>query len=268
MADFNSYNVALITIQADEELPVYLTNHHSTLLLDGKVWIPSPEINVDDLPDKSGGLGSADGNLKSIKTAVAQVLTNIAGGYPYNQIEVTVAEAVLDDSLALVSMRTHFTGLVYQSKPFLTAGFLDLVLKGWKYYTDIIGGVACTEYCFVKHFGDQMCQASVAEYPVTIDSVSGNLTTLDSVPVVQDFLFNKGFFKYNGTSIKVKYWESGLVFQTSEAVPADWVGQSVSLVVGCDKTLTTCRDIHDNEEHFSGWGYSMIDYDPRTEDGS
>ena len=145
-------------------------------------------------------------------------------------------------------------------------GYVELVIKDSKYYLDIPAGVPCTEYCFVSHFGDRLCQATVQTFPVVIDTISGNDVIVAAAPVAANFLFNKGFFKLNGTSIKVKFWESGTTFQTSEQMPASWAGRVVELVSGCDKSLTSCRDIHDNEEHFSGWGYSMVDYNPQYEE--
>jgi hypothetical protein len=173
-------------------------------------------------------------------------------------------DAELDDSLALVSSNTLFNGLVYQASA--GNGLLTIVIKNTKYYMDTLVGQPCSEQCFVAYFGDKMCQAVVQDFPVTIDSISGLDVTLISTPSVVDFLFHKGYFKLNGTSIKIKYWESGLVFQTSEPMPNTWEGLSVTLVAGCDKLRETCRDIHDNEEFFSGWGYIMVDYNAQFED--
>jgi hypothetical protein len=191
----------------------------------------------------------------------------MGGGYPYNQVKITITEVVLDDALSPVSQNILFNGLVYQATTSTGTGLLTIVLKNNKYYMDTLAGQPCTEQCFVAHFGDKMCQAVVQEFPVVIDSISGNDVTLISTPAAVDFLFNKGYFKLNGTSIKIKFWESGLVFQTSEPMPDTWAGLSVTLVAGCDKLIKTCRTIHDNEEFFSGWGYSMIDYNAQFEDG-
>lgn len=263
--DNYSYTVALVTLEADGESPVYLTNRQQNVAVDGDLYIASPEMDLG-LPTQGGDLSASDGDIKMLK-ASSGVLANMAGGYPYNQIKVTVREVVLDASLIVTDSNILFTGLVYQAESLTGTGYMNLVIKDWKYYTDVVAGVPCSEQCYVSYFGDKMCQATVQEFPVTIQVITGNDVVVVSVPVVVDFLFNKGYFKLNGTSIKIKYWESGTTFQTSEPMPASWDGQVVTLVSGCDKLLATCRDIHNNEEFFSAWGYSMVDYNSQTEDG-
>lgn len=268
--DAYSFKVGLVKIQADEDTPMYLTSHAQTLtlLVDGatNIYRASPEMDLSDLPTKSGAATSQEGTISDISISLGGALNSIAAGYPYNQIQVIVTEAELDFDFNIIATRRQFTGLVYQAKPKIFTGMLALVIKDWKYYLDIPGGMPCTENCYVKYFGDRLCQAPVAEYVVDIDSISGYDVTLVSVPSVVDFLFNKGYFRFRGTSIKIKHWESGTVFQTSEAMPISWVGQAVTVVAGCDKTLQTCRDIHNNEANFTAWGINMVDYNPQFED--
>lgn len=267
MSDSYAYKVGLVRIQADAEPPIYLTNADQNLTIGSNVYMSSPEMDLTQLPTKSGAATSQEGRIENISTLAAS-LTNIAGGYPYNQITVAVSEVELDDDLNVVSTREHFNGLVYQAENKMHNGVVDLVIKDWKYYLDIPGGVSCTEDCYVKYFGDAMCQAIVQQFPVVADIIDGHSVQLASVPAVVDFFFNKGYFELNGTTIKIKYWESGLIFQTTEAMPASWLGQTMAVVAGCDKKLATCRDIHNNEINFSGWGYSMVDYNPQFEEPS
>ena len=267
MSDSYVLKVGLVKIEADGEAPVYLTNFDQNLTISGGVYLSSPAMDLTQLPSKSGAATAPEGRIDNIITSPS-VLANIAAGYPYNQIKVTVSEAELDDTLSVTATQVHFNGLVYQSENKLVSGHINLVIKDWKYYLDIPGGIPCTENCFVKYFGDALCQAAVLSYPVVPSLIDGYSTTIVSAPAVVDWFFNKGYFELNGTSIKVKYWESGNVFITSEAMPSSWLGQTITLVAGCDKRLETCRDIHNNEEHFSGWGYSMVDYNPQFEESS
>lgn len=264
--DAYRYSIGLVVIEADGEDPVYLTNRQENIIIDGNLYVASPEMELD-LPNQGGDMSASDGAIKALK-AQSGILANISGGYPYNQIKVTIREVELNDALVVQDSNILFTGLVYQSESLSHAGFLTLIIKDWKYYTDVPAGEPCTEQCWVAYFGEpKMCQATVQEFAVTVDAVDGNVVVLGSVPSVVDFLFHKGYFKLRGTSIKIKFWESGTIFQTSEPMPSSWVGEAITLVAGCDKLLATCRDIHDNEENFSGWGHSMVDYNSQTEDG-
>lgn len=264
----DSYRTAyvLVEIVADGDTE-YLTNYPDTLTVDTYTYSPQPQM-VLDIPEKTGSAGGSEGSIKNLESPRSMVLAKIAGGYPYNQVTLTIKEIWVDDSLTVTNTWTHFNGKLYQKESLIQSGLLNLTIKDWKYYTDMPGGVPCTEFCFVSRFGDKICGASVPTYPVTILAISETDVVVDSVPTVQDFLFNKGYFKYDSTTIKVKFWESGTTFQTSEPIPASWEGLVVELVAGCDKTLTTCRNIHDNEENFSGWGYSMVDYNPLYEEPS
>jgi hypothetical protein len=257
-----------VTIEADDEIPLYLTNRQESTQVGLFTYNPAPNMELD-LPAQGGNASGAEGKIEGLSLNYS-VLANMAGGYPYNQIKVTIQEAELDFDLNLISSRTLFNGLVYQSETSTGTGLLKMVLKDTKYYMDTTAGQPCSEQCFVAFLGDKMCQAVVPDFTVTIDTIVGNDVTLISTPSgpsIKPFLFNKGYFKLNGTSIKIKYWESGLVFQTSEPMPDTWAGLDVLLVAGCDKLRETCRDIYDNEINFSGWGYSMVDYNAQFEDG-
>lgn len=267
MADSYSFKVGLVKVEADAEPVVYLTNNAKSFFVGADLYTASPEMDLTQLPVKSGAATAQEGRIDNI-SVLSPVIANIAGGYPYTQIKVEVSEVELDEDFNVLATHVHFNGLVYQSSPSITTGKLSLIIKDWKYYTDITAGFPCTEQCFVKHFGDTLCQAVVNTYPVVPSGISGYVVILTAVPSVVDRYFNKGYFNYKGTSIKIKYWETGTSFITSEAMPASWEGQTINLVAGCDKQLETCRTIHNNEEHFSGWGYSMIDYDPQFEDPS
>jgi len=140
---------------------------------------------------------------------------------------------------------------------------MNIIFKGWKYYTDITAGLPCTEQCAWGALGNRGCGASVVEEEHTVDSVSGyTLTITDSLVDTRAFLFNKGYIEKGGARIKIKYHETGNTFQLSKPAPATWVGSTITIYSGCDRQLSTCRDVYDNEERFMGLGVAMVDYNP------
>ncbi|PCJ18271.1 MAG: hypothetical protein COA96_16760 [SAR86 cluster bacterium] len=48
-------------------------------------------------------------------------------------------------------------------------------------------------------------------------------------------------------------------FSLTRQPPTEWAGQALTLVPGCDGTISTCRDVHDNETRFTGFGFGAPD---------
>lgn len=54
-------------------------------------------------------------------------------------------------------------------------------------------------------------------------------------------------------------------FSLMRQPPAEWAGQALTLVPGCDGNIITCRDVYDNEERFTGYGYATPTRNPLYE---
>lgn len=260
--DSASYTVALVKIVANED-ELLLTDHYTELTIDADIYLSCPSMAFD-LPEQVGDFSDTEGNIKSLRDTFPTI-AKIAGGYPYNSVKITVSEATLNTSFVPTDTRVLFDGMLYTSKRGLSSGYVDFVIKNWKYYTNITGGTVCTENCAVKSFGDKICKALVLNDDVQITDISENIVTVDTAPSGVNFLYNKGYLSYEGINIKVLYWESGDQIQTKIPVPDSWLGQTVKIYAGCDRSIQTCRDIHSNEANFYGLGISMVDYNPLTE---
>jgi hypothetical protein len=260
--DSVSYTVALLDIRANSD-ELYLTDHYTELPAGANIYLSCPSMEFD-LPEQVGDFTSTEGSIKNLQD-IFPIVAQIAAGYPYNKIEITVTEAVLDDSFSVVSSNVLFDGLLYTSERQIASGYVNFIIRNWKYYTNITGGNPCSENCSVKYFGDDICKASVTTSDVQITDISDDLITVSPAPTGVNFLYNKGYISFNGINIKILHWESGDVIQTKLPVPGDWLGQTITVNSGCDRSLTTCRDIHNNEINFYGLGISMVDYNPLTE---
>lgn len=260
--DSEKYTVALVKIVANED-ELLLTDNYEPLEIGTDIYLSCPSMDFE-LPEATADLSENEGKIKSLKDSFP-LLFKIAAGYPYNKVAVTVTEATLDSSFAVTASNVLFDGLLYSSHRGLGTGDIDFLLRNWKYYMDILGGVPCTEHCGVKYFGDNICKKGVASHTAQITDITGDGITVSPAPVGVDFLYTKGYIALNGINIKVRYWESGATLQLSSEAPADWLGQTISIHAGCDRTLKTCREIHDNESNFYGLGISMADYNPQME---
>lgn len=260
--DSASYTVALVRILANED-ELLLTDHYTPLAVGADLYLSCPSMEFN-LPEQVGDFSDSDGDIKSLKDTFP-VIAKIASGYPYNTVRVTVTEAVLDSSFAVVSSNVLFKGMLYTSKRGLASGYVDFVIKDWKYYTNITGGTTCTENCSVRNFGDKVCKKTVLQEDVQVVNISDDFITVSPAPSGMAFLYNKGYLQFEGVNIKILYWESGDTIQTKRPVPDSWLGRTITLFAGCDRSLQTCRTIHNNESNFYGLGISMVDYDPRVE---
>ena len=266
MADTNLHTVIAVNLVVGTSKSAYLTNAGFNLDYDGNTYINS-ESMILEIPNISGTISSQDCKIKSVYI-LGGFLTELSNHAPFNKIEVEIIELELDiDTSAVLSERFLFNGLVYQVAPLSLVGYMDILCKDWKYYTDITAGIPCTEQCVWQYFGGKGCGASQTVENHTVDTVDAFVITIgedliDTTPL----LFNKGYIEFEDIRIKIKYHNTGRDFQMSSPPPSSWAGQIVAIYAGCDRKLSTCRDIHDNELNFFGVGYSMIDYHPIYEE--
>lgn len=260
MADSESYSVILLSLYAGASGGVYITNSIEDIDYGGNTYVTMPALEVD-FPPVSGSLDAPDCKIKGL-TIQGSFLTELSNHAPFSSIEVHILDATIDLATGAVSSVSYpFSGLVYQAVPMPLIGTMDIICKDWKYYMDITAGMPCTEQCAWQYLGGKGCGVSVHSEPQVVDSVSGLSLVVDGpLADTTTLLFNKGYVEYEGMRIKIKYHSSGLSFQMSKAPPSDWVGKTVTLYAGCDRSLNTCKNIHNNEANFLGLGYAMVDY--------
>ena len=265
MADTNLHSVTVVSFVVNTSEAVYLTNAGFNVDYDGNTYINSESIEFD-IPEISGMMGAPDCKIKHIHI-LGGFLTELSNHAPYNKIEVSIIELELDTETGAVEGEHFlFNGLVYQVAPQSLIGYMDIICKDWKYYTDITAGVPCTEQCAWQYFGGKGCGAYVINEAHSIVTVSGYLVTIgeDLINTTAQ-LFNKGYIEFEDIRIKIKYHNTGRDFQLSKAAPSSWLGKTVTIYAGCSRSLDVCKSIHNNEVQFLGLGHSMVDYHPMFE---
>jgi len=264
--DTQLYSVTTVTIEASPSEIIRFCNRSENLVLNDDIYFSAPAA-LFDVTRERAAVESDEFVVANIPSDVG-IMAQITGHMPYSRIDVTVIEYVLDSALEILDTRYIFRGLITTATPSLSAPYTTLVCRNPLYYLDVSVGVPCTEYCAASYFGEPLtCGAIVQHTPIYIDSVDlYNATIVDDQTGVTQYFWNKGYFEYLGTRIKIKFWQAGQVFQTSKPVPASSVGRQVELFSGCDRRLQTCRNIHNNEINFFALGHSMQDYDPGREE--
>lgn len=260
--DQSKYSVLLISLEASSEEGEYITNAGYSIVYDGHVFRNEQALEVR-LPEISGDLGTSECKIAGVRTE-GVFFGHLSNNYPFSKVRVIIKELDRDiDTDAFVAERVLFDGLVYQSAPIPLKGYMEIICREWKYYTDIVAGVPCTEMCSWSYLGGRGCGVAPVLEVHTVESVSGlNLTIVDSLSDTRDFLFNKGYIEYLGGRIKIKYHQTGKTLQMDKAPPSSWIGKEVNVFSGCDRQLKTCRTIYNNESNFLGLGIAMVDYNP------
>jgi hypothetical protein len=253
MIDTSLTSVVLVSLEASSLEGAWLTSNDSPVVSGGRTYVSVPSMDIAEISNK-GDLSDNEVKIDGVPI-LPGFLSLIAGHMPYSKVEVKIIEVVGG------IVTNHYRGLLYQAEPEYGTGYIRLICKELKYYTDITAGIPCTEQCAVLYFGDKLCGKAVYTESHTVESVDGvNLTIAADLNNTTPFLFNKGYIEKGAVRLKIKYHESGRVFQMSQYAPAAWIGSQVAIYAGCDRRIQTCRTVHNNEARFMGLGYSMVDY--------
>ena len=111
--------------------------------------------------------------------------------------------------------------------------------------------------------GDARCGKSLSAFThsLTVTAVTSRTEFEDSALLQTAGYFNGGMITWDtgsnaGRSMEIKLHETGGVFTLFlPMVDNIAVGDTATVVAGCNKTLTTCRDVFDNVVNFRGFPY-------------
>ena len=227
---------------------------------------PSLQLN---LPENSASLDDIPLEIV-VDSGASSLFSGLAAGV-HAPVEVQVWEEILSATSDVDPERfLHFRGQVSRAtrNPGGQRGTVRLEVLGIKTMLEGTLGIPCTNQC-AWQLGDQNGQADVTRATGTILTVEfPRMVTLSvTLDYVDPTYWERGWLEVAGLRIGIRKWVStdSNVFHLTEQPPASWVGASVILLPGCDKTIETCRSRWDNEEFFGGFGYSIPSYDPLYE---
>ncbi|MEK7425260.1 MAG: phage BR0599 family protein [Actinomycetota bacterium] len=99
-------------------------------------------------------------------------------------------------------------------------------------------------------------------------SIEGKKVTLTSGLTGTDrHPWQRGHISLDGIIVEIRDWDSVAadVLYLTRQPPTYWVGQTIFVEAGCDKSVERCR-LWDNEQNFGGPGYAIPAYNPVFED--
>lgn len=191
---------------------------------------------------------------------------------PHAEVEVVILEADFADLAPNPTSR--FIGRIGKTiaRRHGRTRLIQFECWGRKAFLDQLSlGIKTTDRCPLI-FGDMTCQAVVGFEDVEVMSVSRRSLYFVSLP--NDDIgggngrYTRGHVTFQGLSIGIlrhRVGEARVVLMKNP--PGGWLGQTVRIFEGCDKTIPDCT-FYGREESFLGIGLAMPKYQPILEDGS
>lgn len=267
----------------DDNTARYARHVETVSLPNGRIFEPVPTMEAS-LKKPMEGSASKDEASISLPLDVPPVAT-AARPEKHAEIHVKVFEHSLDDPQ---STRTLYSGSVKSIKV-SSAGnraFATLNLRTvlFRLEQQKIGMQALTT-C-LHTFGDVDCgfdlEANLLSFKITelnTDGILGRVTgeiqeSLAGLEITSE-RYGRGFLRFDGVAITIRSvvgstTESGTTLfflDLRQQPPPTWLGETVTMAPGCDKSIGACRDpFRDREESFLAPGFSMLPYNPAFSD--
>lgn len=252
--------INLVTFTVQTSVPtIYRFAFSDKDFTDGFTWDALPEGSIK-FKEFSGSPKEEPVQIDMKK--VEPFITALVGE-PHQTIDVTIEEV---DPRFTSTRRVLYVGQVRKITENVNSQTdrIRLNITGLKFLLDRALGLECVDWCSWR-FGDSNCAFDVEAETTTdtVASIQGTLVTL-TTPVTVPRL-RRGRLRRDGVEIVIKEQLNETQVQLIEFPPAGWAGQSVDVVVGCDKTVDACHGLWNNLENFGGFGLKMLAYHPVIE---
>jgi len=263
------------------------TNWATSIDPAGENWLSTPTLDVK-WPKNTGTLEAKGAIITVPSNANAMVSTLVellmADGTPTAAVEVEIREVIRPVVLGdLATVLIPFVGRILRAVRNANgrANQVRFEIQSVKARLDIPLGLPCNHHCSWAFMGKGCSvqggagqrgpQLAVQQRLRTVGSMDGKELTVTADPLLTGTKsFRFGYVHRNGVRIGVQDWNPAEPMKLSlrQQAPASWVGQQVTMVPGCNKTLEGCRDDWNNEPNFLGLGYSLPAYNPMFENGA
>jgi hypothetical protein len=243
------------------------TSYSSALTISSISYTSVPEMEIDF----DGFLARPEPDRLTIKIPKTySPADTLSTGRPHAMVRCHVYEVNPEDTTSMrLLMQGVVTGITNDSNG--TSGITEITIQDDLVFTDMALGIGCGTTC-VWSFGDENdspCGIALAPLKVSagITSISGLVLETSATPATADY-YLRGRVEKDGVRINIRKAVDGTLTLV-QYPPSSWeVGNTITLVPGCDKQLTTCRTKWDNESQFCGLGLNMPNYNPIFEGGS
>lgn len=238
------------------------------LTVGSETFTAEPQIEVE-VGENHGGTEAKPSKITMpISRAPFDVLL---AGYPFPEVTIKVEQA---DPTSIALTRRHLvegTLIVSIKNPSGRSGIVRASFAGPKKRIQDVQNVSLrlTTSCDVP-FGGMHCRVDASAWTRvgTVSAIDGNIVTL-TIPSVTNPLtelpnarYRRGSIEVEGCRVMLKKSNEDLSFELFELAPPTWVGKSMTIRAGCDKRLSTCKDVWNNEINFVGLGIKIPSRNP------
>lgn len=204
------------------------------------------------------------------------LFASLVSGEPFSPVYVTalhVNEPLADDGGSNETMTVCAAWRLAKAtkNPSKKRGIVRLEAVGPKNELRVPLGIPANYHCVWTLFGNGCDLAPVSDTGTltAIDATDPKKVTITGISVsvpgpTPGKTFHRGYVEKDGIRVDIRDWSSSAssTFFLVRRPPAAWVGATVTVFAGCDKTIETCRNRWANEARFGGFGYAMPNYHP------
>lgn len=238
-------------------------------------FLSRPALDID-VPKN---VGTFSEEVCTIKIPDDAFVDRFTDGLPTSPCSVTVEEVTLPIVIGESATKlTLFTGKVTSTirNKDGRSGARLFKAKSWKAFFKMRMGMPCDHQCpfIFKGLG---CESGTvagggpsvgASQTRTVLSIEGHKVTVSvGLSPPRDNYYNKGYVTKDGINIDIREFDGAVddaVLYLTRQPPTDWLGASIVVTPGCNKSVENCRD-WGNEGNFGGIGYGIPAYNPLFE---
>jgi hypothetical protein len=279
-------NAWLITLE-NNGATTRVTDWTADLTVDGNVYTASPDMELK-LPPNTGSLEDRAGfvDLLIYDGTAAWIPEAFNGNWAPTYLTVSQHVVPLTDDpdvsgeVATVHTWVYRALLAKATKnPGGRSSVAKLVFVTEKARMGVMMGVPGNRSCSWILFG-RGCGLDVVSDTGTLASIDGSdskkvtitgHSTPAAVPgATPGNTWHRGYLERDGIRVGIREWDAAAptIFFLHRRVPAAWVGQTVTLVAGCDKSRDTCNGRFANLANFGGAGYATPNHNTVLEVGA
>jgi uncharacterized phage protein (TIGR02218 family) len=212
-----------------------------------------------------------------------QFAQDVTTGLRYPATQVRVTEIIPGDGAISTTVLRPFQGLMTLARRKVGGkrGVVSIQALSIKSRLQQVAlGLPCMQNC-VNRLGDSSCKVAMNVSPkrllnvnvVAVDGPKVTLLTSEIPSGLEDRFYQRGYLILDGFEFEIRDWRNEVEGDKAEFFlfrrpPDSWVGASVTVFSGCDKTNGTCDSRYGNIANFKGAGAKMPAYNPVYEDGA
>lgn len=216
-----------------------------------------------------GGVQDAPHSLQIARTRLP--VSELIRPYAHSPVLVEIAKADPYDRSG--TWRVTFSGMVVKTTRnlFRLQRLVRVDVAGWKAFLSSPLGGQCLGSC--DHvLGDYGCLVDLGlagsnrTQTGTCTAISGYTITVTGLTSPSPKWFRFGEARYDGLRLWIAEQISSTQFRLGRLPPPEWIGSTITMVVGCDKDLDgDCRNKFANESRYRALGKLMPAYNPQYE---